>query len=169
MTSPPKPHWARLPKELDIPSQPHRVMPRSKHVSHGCYPCSWVCVHAANTSWCLQCWKQLMESMNHKMQIIRSTHHNSLWGKFPIQEQTRWLRLQFSDFLTCESPISKHKSSVLTEGIKQRSQFARKSWKGSFAHMHGVENLCASSCAVWRVLTRNHKSQMLLLLLTPCR
>lgn len=75
-----------------------------------------------------------MESLNCKMQIIKSTHHNSLWGKFLIQEQTRWLHLQFSDFLTCESPISKYESSVLTESIKQRSQFARK-LKGLFLHI----------------------------------
>lgn len=110
-----------------------------------------------------------MESLNRKMQIIRSTHHNLLWGKFPIQEQTRRLRLHFSDFLTCESSISKHESSVLTESIKQCSQFGRKSWKGYFAHMHCVENPYISSCTVWRGLTRSHKSQMLFLLLTPCR
>lgn len=45
-----KPHsWARLPKELDIPNQSHRVMPRSKHVSYGCYPCSWGCACALQT------------------------------------------------------------------------------------------------------------------------
>lgn len=110
-----------------------------------------------------------MESLNCKIQIISSMHHNLLWGKFPIQEQTCLLRLQFSNFPTCESPISKHESSVLTESIKQYSQFARKSWKGfpPPPHTHRVETLYSASCTAWRDLTRNWKNQMLFLILTP--
>lgn len=112
-----------------------------------------------------------MESLNHKIQIIRSMHHNLLWGKFPIQEQTCWLRLQFSDFLTCESPISKLESPVLTESIKQHS-VCQKKLKGFcfgvfLMHMAKIETLYSASCAVWRDLTRSQKNKMLFLILTP--
>ena len=109
-----------------------------------------------------------MESLNCKMQIIKSMHHNLLWGKFPIQEQTCWLRFRLSNFLMCESPTSKHESSVLTESIKQHSQFASKSWKGVFfARIHRTETLFSASCTVWRDLRRYQKNQMLFLILTP--
>lgn len=117
-----------------------------------------------------------MESLNYKIQIIRSMHHNLLWGKFPIQEQTCWLPLQFSDFLTCESPISKLESSVLTESIKQHS-VCQKKLKGVFSvcgfcffflmHMAKIETLYCASCTVWRDLTRSQKNKMLFLILTP--